>query len=97
MQKRRVRTLSAWVQTKSKKPMKAPTVALTTKTSTVRFRAWSRVGQVTFFSSDQRLLDEAPDALQHGWFCRSSVGGGVAGAAGLEPTTTGFGDQSSTN
>ena len=33
--------------------MKTPTAALMTKTSTVRLRVCSRVGQVTFFSSDQ--------------------------------------------
>jgi hypothetical protein len=72
-------------------------------------RVCSRVGQVTFFSSDQassinlriRLTTGlvsplsrrpvAPDARtdRSTWM--------VAGAAGLEPTTTGFGDQSSTD
>src|SRR4029079_17164650 len=36
----------------SKTAMYAPTTALITKTSTVRLRVCSRVGQVTFFNSD---------------------------------------------
>ena len=42
-----------WKKTKSTTAMKTPMIALIRKTSTVRLRTWIRVGQVTFFSSDQ--------------------------------------------
>jgi hypothetical protein len=46
------RNRTTWVNPKSTAAMKMPTVALIAKTSTVRFRTCSRVGQVTFLSSE---------------------------------------------
>ena len=48
----RVMMTKTWRQTASKKPMKTPKMALMTKTRIVRLRTCSRVGHVTFFSSD---------------------------------------------
>ena len=41
--------------------MYTPTTKLTAKTSTVRLRVCSRVGQETFFSSDHDFVEEAAD------------------------------------
>ena len=47
-----LRNRTASVKTKSHAEMKTPITALTANTSTVRFRTCSRVGQVTFLSSE---------------------------------------------
>ena len=76
--------------------MYSPTTKLIAKTSTVRLRTCSRVGQLTFLSSDQTSVEIAAESL-HVVVLLSGFVVVVAGAIGLEPTTAGFGDQCSAN
>ena len=76
--------------------MYTPTTKLIAKTSTVRLRTCSRVGQETFFSSDQTSSKKRRRRVTS-VVLLSGYGSGVAGAIGLEPTTAGFGDQCSAN
>src|SRR4029078_11719586 len=87
---------TARAQTRSRTVMEAPTARLTAKTSTVRLRTCSRVGQETFFNSDHASSMKRRKRLT---VCGSSLDYGMtlAGAIGLEPTTAGFGDQCSAN
>ena len=88
----------------SKTVMKTPTAKLTANTMSVRLRVCWMVGQDDLLQLGPRLVDEAAeppeqakDAVHDRSFFPVSVVGEVAGAAGLEPTTAGFGDQSSAN